>query len=298
MPSKMLLKFVEETDYFTFVFSVLKYIRIFPWKKPEDRKRYNVLAAIHFTIFVIILLILEIWYVLTQPDGFTQAVKAFGTIVYHIACTIRMIHCFLNVDTYVELWQGLNRKSFNFENFNFDHLNDFSTTKLPVSDDLGSNYSYLKRTWRNTSLFGKENETERNELKQIQTKIMRETRIKSYIAGSFILITAYVSLLFSYSGCLFNAGKVYYNPIKKIEMKRFEVPYNSIQLIDMQNSLNHKIALCYQAYAIGYLTTAFLSECFFIILQILYYLIILCNLKIYNLKFVLYDNTRHFVHLL
>lgn len=284
----MLLKFLEETDYFAFVFRVLKYIRIFPFTKPEEKKRYNILAAIHFTIFAVILLILEIWYVLTRPDGFIQAVKAFGTIVYHIACTIRMIHCFLNVDTYVELWRALNRDSFNFENYNFDVLNDFPATKQPVSDSLASNYSCLKGVWSNINIFRKENENERNELKQIQKKIMTETRVKSYIAGSFILISAYVSLLFSYSGCLFNAGKVYYNPIKKIEMKRYEVPYNSIQLIDMQNSLNHKIALCYQAYAIGYLTAAFLCECFSIILQILCRFYIFRNRTLIILETVLF----------
>lgn len=256
-----MFNYFKENDFFTVVFQILRCLLIFPPKDEKYKLISRIIFILYFTATVVLLTFLEIWYLIAQPAGFIEAVKCFGTLVYHAITLIRITHTLLNADTYVEIYTILKRKSFNFDNFDFTQLLYTEPTRRnDISNDAAPNYDNVKRSWKTKRVI---NVDVPNVYRKIQDKIMNDAKIQTYTYFVLILGPALISISFSYIACFLSAGEVYFDVIEGVEKIVREIPYNSMHLIDVTDPVKHLIALTHQGFTIYYLTIAFLRKLFF-----------------------------------
>lgn len=250
--------YFKRNDFFTGIFKLLRFLLIFP---TLDKKKLTwnwILFVVHFTVFVMIVSSLEVWYLFARPDGFIEAVKAVGTVSYHSLAVLRMVHARLNADTYIEIYNILKRKSFNFENFNFTKLLIVDPVLTYAPDNAVENYEVLRENWKNRNIYDADTDAERNEYKVIQDEIMAKAKRRSYFCFLVVIIPAISSVVLSYLGCYFLAGKVYTDKDGVLKVRR-EIPYNSMHLLDINDPVNHLICLTHQFLTTSYLTPTFLG---------------------------------------
>lgn len=243
-------------DFFEYTYKILHVMGMGPYHGKNIC--YKALSFINLST-VLFLLILEFIYIFTAPDGFVEAVKTIGTTAYHVTCTSRLIHFIIFSKTYEELVEAIERKSFSFENFDFESLK-FSVENNQMKYAIEVGYSDLKKYWRPKFSYNILNEHKIRNRTAIIHGEMRKAKLLSFLLMFTILSGALGSLTFSYFKVIFLSPKIIYN--EKLNTKAIvnDIPYNSYHIFDLGNALQYRLAAIYQAYAICFLTVSFIRK--------------------------------------
>lgn len=243
-------------DFFEYTYKIIYAMGLGPY----DGKSlcYKILSLLNLS-FVFFLLILEFIYIYEAPEGFVESVKTLGTTAYHVTCTSRLIHFILFSKRYEELVDAIKRKSFSFDNFNFELLK-YSTENSRIKCKIGITYRDLKKYWQPKIAYNIVNEQKIMERTGIIDDEMGKARKLSFLLMFSILSGALGSLSFSYVKVIFMVPEKVCNEELNEEIVVNSIPYNSYHVLDLQNDFQYRLAAIYQAYAICFLSVSFIRK--------------------------------------
>lgn len=243
-----IINFVLEKDFFQTIFSMTRLVG----SNPKDQGLiYKLVIPVHFVATVFTYIFGEFHYVYLSPDTFIDTITTTAAVCYHILATIKCIHTFLKIETYYELYEDLNRKSFNFENCGFELLQQKNNIwrnvikkKVKVSQ-INQMKIRLKLLHR--------------KIKNIKENNLKWARMKSYGIFGAIMSGAIFSLIFSYWSKI-NEPLVFefHEKLNKTVLKN-EIPYKTtFYFFDVTDPVEYRYCFFYSGYTLTYLTAVFI----------------------------------------
>lgn len=246
-------------DFFKFVFTLLKFTGLNAYR--DAGIIYKLIMFLN-CCFVFPQFYFEMNYIITAPDGYLNAIKCLGAASFRILSIARLLHFIFWNDKYVEIWQSINRKSFNFEHFYFDILKEARLTKY-IEFNHETNYVNLKDYWEKIELDNDEKDEKQMEITNIYKETIVKYKLISYGVFTFMIFGTFLSLLSSFLLVIIRPPTLIYDEELKREVALNELPYRIlVPFVDLKDPYQYKMAMYYEAYAISYLSFQFLSTTF------------------------------------
>lgn len=228
---------LKNTDYFLFTFNILKYFGANPI---GQNVIYKAGAALHYSCTVIFYLLLQTIYICTHPDGFVETIRTFSTYCYHIIAVLRTIHCFKHIQVYYDFYRELTRQSFDFEDCGLAEL---------VAHEVNEPFKREELVEETKSV-----------IRNIKDEKIKNARLYCFLICGMLLNGGWTSIYWSYITVLMRPVKVVYDETLREAVAKNEIPYQFYHFLDIKDSFNYQLEVCFVTYTIVFLTTIFLGE--------------------------------------